>query len=123
MQNNKAEDFGINIKDKNVAIKLPDSAKYDLNWFQSKYRVVSDLREFANINTIQFIEEYVKKIEPKKDAKKGKETEKPEKTKKTQETKQSKDATETEGPKVTKSTEAKKETSNTEKTKEVEEKK
>ncbi len=73
MHNDKVEDFEITLKKNDVAIKLPDSCKYDLAWFQTKYRVVGDLREYANINNVQFIEEYVKKVEPPKDAKKTKE--------------------------------------------------
>ena len=60
MHYGKVEDFAIDLKKNNAAIKLPDACKYDLGWFQSKYRVVSDLREFAAINSVQFIEEYIK---------------------------------------------------------------
>jgi FKBP-type peptidyl-prolyl cis-trans isomerase 2 len=66
MHYGKIEEFDINIKKNDVTIKLPDACKYDLGWFQSKYRVVGDLREYAGINTVQFVEEYLKK-EPKKE--------------------------------------------------------
>jgi len=86
MHYGKIEDFDIQIKNKNVAVKLPDACKYDLGWFQTKYRVVTDLREFAGIENVQFIEEYVKKIEKPKDEKEKKDD---------KDTKEQKDATET----------------------------
>ena len=76
MHYGKVEDFDIKLTKNDAAIKLPDACKYDLGWFQSKYRVVADLREYANINNVQFIEEYVKKVEPKKDDKKAKDEKK-----------------------------------------------
>jgi FKBP-type peptidyl-prolyl cis-trans isomerase 2 len=76
MHYGKVEDFDVKITKNDVAIKLPDACKYDLGWFQSKYRVVSDLREFAKINNVQFIEEYVKKVETPKEDKKGDKDEK-----------------------------------------------
>ena len=110
----KAEDFEISIKKNDVAIKLPDACKYDLGWFQTKYRVVSDLREYANIKKVQFIEEYMKKVETKEEKKDEKDT------KDTKETKESKDIKEDpEQKKETKeSEEAKIETENEEETKE-----
>jgi hypothetical protein len=73
MHYGKVEEFSVKIAKNDVNIKLPDACKYDLGWFQSKYRVVSDLREFAGVNNVQFIEEYVKKVETKdKDTKESK---------------------------------------------------
>lgn len=63
MHFNKPGDFGIKIKKDEAEIVLPDVCKYDLGWFQTKYRVVSDLRDFAGINTVKFLEVYVKKKE------------------------------------------------------------
>jgi hypothetical protein len=63
MHFNKPGDFEINIKKDEAEIILPDVCKYDLGWFQTKYRVVSDLREYAGINTVKFLEVYVKKKE------------------------------------------------------------
>ena len=63
MHFNKPGDFGIKINKDEAEIVLPDVCKYDLGWFQTKYRVVSDLRDFAGINTVKFLEVYVKKKE------------------------------------------------------------
>lgn len=72
MHYGKVEDFNIALKKNDVVIKLPDACKYDLGWFQTKYRVVSDLREYVSINNVQFVEEYVKKIDAPKDKDKEK---------------------------------------------------
>ncbi|MFH0816360.1 MAG: FKBP-type peptidyl-prolyl cis-trans isomerase [Methanobacteriota archaeon] len=50
-----------------VDIVLADICKYDEKWFVSKYKAVSDLRETLGLNKIRFVEEYVKKAEPKKE--------------------------------------------------------
>jgi FKBP-type peptidyl-prolyl cis-trans isomerase 2 len=63
MHFNKPGDFDIKLKKDEAEITLPDVCKYDLGWFQTKYRVVSDLRDFAGINTVKFMEVYVKKKE------------------------------------------------------------
>ena len=81
MHYNKVEDFEIKQIKSDVVIKLPDACKYDLGWFQSKYRVVSDLREYANVNTVQFIEEYIKKVDTSKETGKDKEKKEDKKTK------------------------------------------
>jgi hypothetical protein len=69
MHYGKVDDFNIKITKNDAFIKLPDSCKYDLGWFQAKYRVVTDLREYAKINNVQFVEEYLKKTESAKDDK------------------------------------------------------
>ncbi len=95
MHYGKSDDFEIKLTKNNAAIKLPDNCKYDLGWFQTKYRVVTDLREHANINQVQFIEEYLKKIEkptkPKID-KKSEETKATEETKAKEEVNNKKDS-------------------------------
>ena len=48
---------------------LPDVCKTDERWFVSKFRVVADLREFAGISKVRFVEEYEKKEEKKAEAK------------------------------------------------------
>jgi FKBP-type peptidyl-prolyl cis-trans isomerase 2 len=96
MHYGKIEGFEINLKKDDVAIKLPDACKYDLNWFQTKYRVVSDLRDYGGIAKVQFIEEYVKKVESDKESK--------EKGAKEKDTKKAKDAKEAEETKETKET-------------------
>lgn len=63
--------FEIKIEAQDAIIKLPDSCKYDPKWFAVKYRIVSDLREYAKLEKIKFFEEYVKtEKEEKKEEKK-----------------------------------------------------
>ncbi len=71
----KPGDFEINISKDEAEITLPDICKYDLSWFQTKYRVVSDLREHTGINTVKFLEIYLKKKEEAKVEEKGDEGE------------------------------------------------
>lgn len=92
MHYGKIEDFNIKLTKKDVAIKLPDACKYDLGWFQVKYRVVNDLREYADVTNVQLIEEYTKKAESKKEAKKEKEEKGAEEDKSTKETKENKES-------------------------------
>lgn len=81
MHYGKPGDFEISISKDTAEITLPDVCKYDLGWFQTKYRVVADLREYAGINTAKFLEVYVKKKEEAKAEEKsgeGEAAEKPE---------------------------------------------
>jgi len=55
----RAGDFKVQVAGEVADITLPDSCKYDQRWFVAKYRLVSDLRTYANIRTTRFIEEYV----------------------------------------------------------------
>jgi len=57
----RENDFGLEIDDKTAKLVLADLCKYDAYWHQVKIRVVSDLREYTGIDTIQFIEEYIKR--------------------------------------------------------------
>ena len=63
------EGFEIQHHGKTFNIKLPDACKYDQRWLLVKYRVVTDIREVAGAETIQFVEEYVKPEEKKEEAK------------------------------------------------------
>jgi len=54
------EGFEIEHHGKNYKIKLADACKYDQRWLLAKYRLVSDLREVADAETISFVEEYAK---------------------------------------------------------------
>lgn len=60
-----------------VDIFLPDVCKTDERWFVSKFRVVADLREFAGIAKVRFVEEYEKKEEKKPESAEGKAEEAP----------------------------------------------
>jgi FKBP-type peptidyl-prolyl cis-trans isomerase 2 len=54
----RGQDFGIERNGGKVTIRLPDACKYDQRWFVLKYRVVADLRSYAGLQTIDFVESY-----------------------------------------------------------------
>ena len=59
----KSDEFKAAIKGDELNLILADMCKYDQAWFTLKYKIVSDLRQYLDIKTINFIEEYVKKEE------------------------------------------------------------
>ena len=59
--------------DKGVArIKLPERTKFDVNWFQAKYRVVAAIRKNSDVTDIEFLEHYEGTKPEKKEPKKAK---------------------------------------------------
>ena len=80
------DEFDVKI-DKGIArIKLPERTKFDVNWFQAKYRVVAAIRKNTDVTDIEFLEHYEgtkpeEKTETKKKASKPKKTSKPKKNK------------------------------------------
>jgi FKBP-type peptidyl-prolyl cis-trans isomerase 2 len=71
----RKDEFEIKYEDDAVNIKLPDVCKYDQMWLIAKYKVVNDLREYAGLQKIRFIEEYVKKEEEEKKEEAGEDKE------------------------------------------------
>ena len=71
------EDFKINVKKGVACINLPERTKFDINWFQAKYRVVAAIRKHTDVTDIEFLEHYegtkpeTKKEETKKTSKKS----------------------------------------------------
>ena len=63
----RKEDFEITANEDSVDIKLPEVCKYDQFWLIAKFKIINDLREYAGFTTVRFIEEYVKKEEPKEE--------------------------------------------------------
>ncbi|MFO7619475.1 MAG: peptidylprolyl isomerase [Thermoplasmata archaeon] len=63
-----SKEFKAKVDGEVLEMVLSDRCKYDQLWFTLKYKVVSDLRQFLNVKTIRFIDEYVKKEEPKAEA-------------------------------------------------------
>ncbi|MHB8605596.1 MAG: FKBP-type peptidyl-prolyl cis-trans isomerase [Thermoplasmatota archaeon] len=55
----KGAPFQVEVTGDVAVIKLPDACKYDQRWFVAKYRLVSDLRNYAGVKTCRFVEEYV----------------------------------------------------------------
>lgn len=54
------EQFQVDVEGSEATIVLPERCKVDEFWFVTKYRVVGDLREYAGMNKIRFVEEYVR---------------------------------------------------------------
>lgn len=52
------DEFRIFLKDTEADVFLPDVCKTDERWFVSKFRIVADLREFAGLPKVRFVEEY-----------------------------------------------------------------
>ena len=70
------EDFDVTVEKGVARIKLPERTKFDVNWFQAKYRVVAAIRKNSDVTDIEFLEHYEgtkpEKKEPKKSKKKPK---------------------------------------------------
>ena len=65
------EDFNISVKKGVALIKLPERTKFDINWFQAKYRVVAAIRKHTDVTDIEFLEHYEgTKPDPKNNEKK-----------------------------------------------------
>ncbi|MBI4416301.1 MAG: peptidylprolyl isomerase [Euryarchaeota archaeon] len=60
-----SDHFRIFVKEDEADVFLPDVCKTDERWFVAKFRVVADLREFAGVSKVRFVEEYEKKEEKK----------------------------------------------------------
>lgn len=65
----RSNDFKVSITGETAELTLSDICKYNQTWFTVKYKIVSDLRQFLGMTTVRFIEEYIKKDEPKEDEK------------------------------------------------------
>ncbi len=51
-------DFEVEIGEDTIDVILPDVCKYDQAWFVAKYRVVGDVRNLLDTETLRFIEPY-----------------------------------------------------------------
>lgn len=92
-----SEEFGFEVKDDVLEIRLPDICKYDEKWFIAKYKVVSDLRKSTDLAVIRFVEEYEKK-EKKEEEKEEPSEEEGERTEAPSEEKEPEEAEEKEEP-------------------------
>ena len=63
------EKFRIFVKGTEADVFVPDVCKTDERWFVSKFRIVADLREFAGMAKVRFVEEYEKREEKKPEEK------------------------------------------------------
>ena len=80
------DEFDVKIEKGVARIKLPERTKFDVNWFQAKYRVVAAIRKNTDVTDIEFLEHYEgtkpeEKTETKKKTEPKKKTSKPKKNK------------------------------------------
>ena len=68
------EDFEVTVEKGVARIKLPERTKFDVNWFQAKYRVVAAIRKNSDVTDIEFLEHYEGTKPEKKETKKTKKT-------------------------------------------------
>ena len=66
------DDFEVRVEKGIARIKLPERTKFDVNWFQAKYRVVAAIRKNSDVTDIEFLEHYEGKKPDKKEEKKKK---------------------------------------------------
>jgi FKBP-type peptidyl-prolyl cis-trans isomerase 2 len=52
------DEFDVKIEKGIAQIKLPERTKFDVNWFQAKYRVVAAIRKNTDVTGIEFLEHY-----------------------------------------------------------------
>ena len=52
------DDFVVEVKKGVAHIKLPERTKFDVTWFQAKYRVVAAIRKHTDVTDIEFLEHY-----------------------------------------------------------------
>jgi|TARA_B110000263_G_scaffold21893_1_gene17158 FKBP-type peptidyl-prolyl cis-trans isomerase 2 len=52
------DEFDVKIEKGVAQIKLPERTKFDVNWFQAKYRVVAAIRKNTDVTDIEFLEHY-----------------------------------------------------------------
>jgi peptidylprolyl isomerase len=78
MDYGSSDEFGLTITGDTAEVLLPDVCKYDEKWFIAKYKVISDLRGFADLKLIRFVEEYEKKEKKEEEKEESPEDEEPE---------------------------------------------
>ena len=72
MEYSADEDFDVTVEKGVARIKLPERTKFDVNWFQAKYRVVAAIRKNSDVTDIEFLEHYEGTKPEKKETKKTK---------------------------------------------------
>lgn len=70
----RGPEFGIEVKDGTISLKIPERSKFDLNWFASKPKVVDLIRSHLKPKKIELTEEYVTPPAKEKSAEKAAES-------------------------------------------------
>ena len=66
------DDFEVSVEKGVARINLPERTKFDVNWFQAKYRIVVAIRKNSDVTDIEFLEHYEGTKPEKKENKKKK---------------------------------------------------
>ena len=66
------DDFVVKVEKGIAQIKLPERTKFDVNWFQAKYRIVAAIRKHTDVTDIEFLEHYEGTKPEKKETKASK---------------------------------------------------
>lgn len=59
--------FSLGVDGKKVSITVPETAKIDQRWMNSKLRIVADAFEYAGMEEVQFVETYIRPQPAKKE--------------------------------------------------------
>jgi FKBP-type peptidyl-prolyl cis-trans isomerase 2 len=65
----RSKEFGVEVHDGNITLKVPDRTKFDINWLAKKPRLVDQLRAQVAPKSIKIVEEYVTPSKEKDDKK------------------------------------------------------
>ncbi|MEM0139051.1 MAG: peptidylprolyl isomerase [Ferroplasma sp.] len=84
MDYNDSENFDVKIENNVISIQIPEEAKFDINWIDSKYKIVNDLRKYIPDNDIALIELYRKNEKEENKVEDKQENDKPDDLKETQ---------------------------------------
>ena len=60
-----SEDFTVNIENDLISIQIPENAKFDVNWIDSKFKIANDIRKYIPDKDVEIKELY--KREEKKE--------------------------------------------------------
>ena len=79
-----SEDFTVNIENDLISIQIPENAKFDVNWIDSKFKIANDIRKYIPDKDVEIKELYkreekkeVTSEEPKAEQAKEESTDKP----------------------------------------------
>ncbi len=60
-----SEEFTVNIENDLISIQIPENAKFDVNWIDSKFKIANDIRKYIPDKDVEIKELY--KREDKKE--------------------------------------------------------
>jgi len=73
LQYGRAAEFGVEVHEKTLTLKVPDRSKFDIAWMAAKPRVIERLRSHLHPQVIRVVEEYATPAPEKKETAEKKE--------------------------------------------------